>query len=65
MGVFMGALGAIASNTVLIMMLSGDFQKFVPFAGIGEEVVFAIFVIVIGMLSLMGSISLAIEIDRE
>lgn len=64
MGVFMGALGAIASNTVAILMITGDFQKSVHFSGIGEEMVFALFVLIIGMISLAGSISCAIEIER-
>ena len=65
MGVFIGALGALASIVVVVLMLTGDFQKAVPFAGVTEEMVFTLFVMVIGILSLAVSIDCAIEIDRE
>jgi hypothetical protein len=64
MGVFMGSLGVIISNTVVLLMLTGDLQRVVPFAGVTEEMVFTLFVVIIGFLSLAGSISCAIEIDE-
>jgi hypothetical protein len=64
-GVFLGALGTIVSTVVVVLMITGDLQKIVHFAGATEEMVFTFFDIVIGILSLIGSISCAIEIDRE
>jgi hypothetical protein len=37
---------------VVESMISGDFQKIVKFRGVGEEMVFTLFVIMIGIISL-------------
>lgn len=58
---FLGTLGAIVSSMVVVLMLSGDFQKSVHFAGIKEEMVFTLFVAVIGMISLGAAISCIIN----
>ena len=55
--VLLGALGAVLSTLVVFMMVSGDLQKYVKFAGVGEEIVFTFFAILIGIISLGISIS--------
>jgi hypothetical protein len=37
---------------VVQAMISGDFQKIVEFRGVGEEMVFTLFAIMIGIISL-------------
>lgn len=55
--VLLGALGAVLSTLVVFTMISGDLQKYVKFAGVGEEIVFTFFAILIGIISLGISIS--------
>ena len=55
--VLLGALGAVLSTLVVFTMVSGDLQKHVKFAGVGEEIVFTFFAILIGIISLGISIS--------
>jgi len=55
--VLLGALGAVLSTVVVVMMVSGDLQKYVKFSGVGEEIVFTFFSILIGIISLGMSIS--------
>ena len=49
---FLGSLGTILSVMVVQMMIVGDFQKIVGFQGVGEEIVFTLFTIMIGIISL-------------
>ena len=49
---FFASLGTIICAMVVEGMIAGDFQKIVKFRGIGEEIVFTLFVIVIGAISL-------------
>ena len=49
---FFGSLGTILSSMVVQMMIVGDFQKIVRFRGVGEEMVFTLFAIMIGVIML-------------
>ena len=49
---FLGSLGTILSVMVVQAMIAGDFQKIVGFQGVGEEMVFTLFTIMIGIISL-------------
>lgn len=49
---FLGSLGAIAAAGVVQMMIVGDFQQIVKFRGVGEEMVFTLFAVMIGVISL-------------
>ena len=49
---FLGSLGTILSVMVVQMMIVGDLQKIVKFQGAGEEMVFTLFAIMIGVISL-------------
>jgi len=49
---FLGSLGTIVCAMVVEAMIAGDFQNIVHFRGVGEEIVFTLFVIVIGAISL-------------
>ncbi len=49
---FLGSLGTILCIIVVQSMVSGDLQKIVKFRGVGEEMVFTLFVIMIGIISL-------------
>jgi len=49
---FFASLGTIICAMVVESMISGDFQKIVKFRGVGEEMVFTLFVIMIGIISL-------------
>ena len=49
---FFGSLGTILSSMVVQMMIVGDFQKIVKFRGVGEEMVFTLFAIMIGVIML-------------
>ena len=49
---FIGSLGTIISAGVVQMMIVGDFQQIVKFRGVGEEMVFTLFVVMIGVISL-------------
>ena len=53
----LGALGAVLSFFVTVLMVTGDFQEVVHFSGVGEEIVFTIFVLALGIISLGMSIS--------
>lgn len=52
-----GALGTIVSAIVVVLMVTGDLQKQVKFAGVAEEMAFTFFVVLIGIISLGMSIS--------
>ena len=49
---FFASLGTIISAMVVEGMIAGDFQKIVKFRGVGEEMVFTLFAIMIGIISL-------------
>ena len=49
---FFGSLGTILSAMVVQMMIVGDLQKIVKFQGVGEEMVFTLFAIMIGVIML-------------
>jgi len=49
---FFGSLGAIVSAMVVQAMVAGDLQKTIKFQGVGEEMVFTLFAIMIGIISL-------------
>ena len=49
---FFGSLGTILSAMVVQMMIVGDLQKIVKFRGVGEEMVFTLFAIMIGVIML-------------
>lgn len=49
---FLGSLGTILCIIVVQSMVSGDFQKVVKFRGVGEEIVFTLFVLMIGAICL-------------
>ena len=52
-----GTLGAVLSFFVTVLMVTGDFQEVVHFRGVGEEIVFTIFVLALGIISLGMAIS--------
>ena len=54
---FLGSLGTILSVMVVQMMIVGDLQKIVKFQGVGEEMVFTLFAIMIGVISLVLTVS--------
>ena len=54
---FLGSLGTILCILVVQAMVSGDFQKIVKFRGVGEEIVFTFFVVMIAAISLGLTIS--------
>jgi hypothetical protein len=60
---FVGTLGTIVCAMVVNWMVTGDFQKVVKFRGVGEEMVFTLFVIVIGLISLGMTISTLVRRD--
>ena len=49
---FFGSLGTIVAAMVVQAMIAGDLQKIVKFQGVGEEMVFTLFAIMIGIISL-------------
>ena len=49
---FFGSLGTIVAAMVVQAMVAGDLQKIVEFRGVGEEMVFTLFAIMIGIISL-------------
>ena len=49
---FVGTLGTIVCVMIVNWMIMGDFQKIVKFRGVGEEMVFTLFVAAIGIMSL-------------
>ena len=54
---FVGTLGTIVCAMVVNWMVTGDFQRVVKFKGVGEEMVFTLFVMAIGIISLAMTIS--------
>ena len=54
---FVGTLGTIVCAMVVSWMVTGDFQKIVKFRGVGEEMVFTLFVAMIGVISLALTVS--------
>ena len=54
---FVGTLGTIVCVMIVNWMIMGDFQKIVKFRGVGEEMVFTLFVTMIGIISLAMVIS--------
>lgn len=54
---FLGSLGTILCILVVQSMVAGDFQKIVKFRGVGEEIVFTFFVVMIAAISLGLTIS--------
>jgi hypothetical protein len=54
---FLGSLGTILCILVIQAMVAGDFQKIVKFRGVGEEIVFTFFVVMIAAISLGLTIS--------
>lgn len=54
---FVGTLGTIVCVMIVNWMIMGDFQKIVKFRGVGEEMVFTLFVAAIGIMSLAMVIS--------
>jgi hypothetical protein len=49
---FFGSLGTIVAAMVVQAMVAGDLQKTIKFQGVGEEMVFTLFAIMIGIISL-------------
>jgi len=49
---FFGSLGTIVAAMVVQAMIAGDLQKTIKFQGVGEEMVFTLFAIMIGIISL-------------
>jgi hypothetical protein len=54
---FGGTLGTITCAMIVNWMVTGDFQRVVHFRGVGEEMVFTLFVLMIGVISLAMTIS--------
>lgn len=54
---FAGTLGTIVCAMIINWMIMGEFQKIVKFAGVGEEMVFTLFVAMIGIISLALTVS--------
>ena len=54
---FVGTLGTIVCAMIVNWMVTGEFQKIVKFAGVGEEMVFTLFVAMIGIISLALTVS--------
>lgn len=54
---FIGTLGTIVCVMIVNWMVTGDFQRVVHFRGVGEEMVFTLFVTTIGTISLALTIS--------
>jgi hypothetical protein len=54
---FFGSLGTIVAAMVVQAMIAGDLQKIVKFQGVGEEMVFTLFALMIGVISLGLTIS--------
>jgi hypothetical protein len=49
---FLGSLGTILCIIVVQAMVAGDLQKVVKFRGVGEEIIFTLFVLMIGAICL-------------
>jgi hypothetical protein len=54
---FGGTLGTITCAMIVNWMVTGDFQRVVRFRGVEEEMVFTLFVLMIGVISLALTIS--------
>lgn len=57
---FAGTIVTYTCGVVIISMILGEFQKIVKFAGVGEEMVFTLFVAGIGVISLALTLSTVI-----
>ena len=60
---FFGSLGTIVAAMVVQAMVAGDLQKIVKFRGVGEEMVFTLFAIMIGIISLGLAVTSVIRKD--
>jgi hypothetical protein len=60
---FFGSLGTIVAAMVVQAMIAGDLQKIVKFQGVGEEMVFTLFAIMIGIISLGLAVTSVIRKD--
>ena len=58
---FLGSLGTILSIMIVQAMVAGDFQRIVKFRGVGEEIVFTLFVLVIGAICLGLAVSTVVR----
>lgn len=61
--VLLGALGTIVSTLVVFMMIMGRLQEKIQFSGIFEEMAFSLFAVVIGLISLIGTVSAVVRKD--
>jgi hypothetical protein len=57
------ALGVILSFAVMVLMVTGDVQKVVHFKGVLEEIVFTLFVGLLGIILLGSTISHILKQD--
>lgn len=57
---FAGTIVTYTCGMVISSMILGEFQKIVKFAGVGEEMVFTLFVAAIGVISLALTLSTVI-----
>jgi cytochrome c biogenesis protein CcdA len=57
------ALGVILSFAVMVLMVTGDVQKVVHFRGVLEEIVFTLFVGLLGIILLGSTISHILKQD--
>jgi hypothetical protein len=57
------ALGVILSFAVMVLMVTGDVQKVVHFRGVLEEIVFTLFVGMLGIILLGSTISHILKQD--
>lgn len=55
------ALGSILSFIVMVLMVTGDMEKYIKFGGIGEEIVFTLFTGLLGIILLAGAVSQILE----
>jgi uncharacterized membrane protein len=61
--VLLGALGTIVSTLIVFMMIMGRLQEKIQFSGIFEELAFSFFAVVIGLISLIGTVSAVVKKD--
>ena len=57
------ALGTILSFTVVALMATGDAEKVIHFAGVGEEMVFTLFAAMLGIILLGATIAHILKQD--
>ena len=57
LSIFLGLTGALVAFGVTVLTVTGDVQKTIHFAGIGEEIAFALFTLIIGFLNLAMAVS--------